>query len=204
LSIILLAVILFGSREQSDIVTYNYSGNDGCSFTVSIGQPVFRSYMDRWYPVVNGMGVSYEQDEYVQPSLICYIPVPPECEPGLRWTFSGSQPVSLPGQPLVTPVMIENGLDTEWQIPSIVPAAEADNYVELQVVRLFGTTVARVEIYPFGGGIAGSIPLEISVHLEWPSAGSPRSIDSPLLGAIVNSELPFWPQSDRTDAPSPF
>ncbi len=204
MNLLLLAVILLSNREYQDIVTFNYSGNDGCSFTVSVDQPSFRSYEDRWYPVIHGMGVSFEQDEYVLPSITFYIPVPPECEPYVSCIPRGSQPVSLPGLLLVTPSMTGDGLDTEWKIPSGSPPVESDGYVELRTFRMLGTTVAAVTVNPFGGGISGNIPLEISVRLTWPPAAGSREIDSPLLEALSHPGLLFWPGIDRTDATSPF
>ena len=195
---------MLGNREYNDIVTYNYTGNDGCSFIVSIGQPAFRSYEDRWYPVIRGMGVSFEQDEYVLPSIICYIPVPPGCEPGLSFIPSGSQSAEPPGPLLVTPVMTGEGLDTKWEIPSAVPSVGADGYAELRTFRMLGTTVAAVTVNPFGAGITGSIPLEISVRLTWPPADGSRRVDSPLLEALSAPELLYWPIAGRTDDVSPF
>jgi hypothetical protein len=204
LNLLLLTVILLGNRENREIVAYNYSGNDGCSFTVSIDQPSFRSYEDRWYPVIDGMGISYGQNEYVLPLITCYIPVPPGCEPEISCTPRGFQSVSPPGHLLVTPVMKGDGLDSEWEIPSTVPAIESDGYVELHTFRMAGTTVAAVTVNPFGGGNTGQIPLEISVQLTWPPVAGSREIDSPLLAALSHPDLVFWPGNDRTDASSPF
>ena len=204
MNLLLLAVFLLSSREHRDIVTYNYSGNDGCSFTVSIGQPAFRNYEDRWYPVIHGMGVSFDQDEYVLPSLICYIPIPPGCEPQISCNTTGSQPAEPPGPLLVTPVMTGGGLDTEWEIPSIIPSVQPGGYAELRTFRILGTTVAAVTVNPFGGGSSGIIPLEISVRLTWPPAHGSREIDSPLLEALSHPGLLFWPGIDRTDVTSPF
>ncbi len=200
----MLAVFLLSNREYQDAVAINYSGNDGCSFTVSVGQPSFRSYEDRWYPVIHGMGVSFEQDEYVLPSITCYIPIPPGCEPYVSCIPRGTQPASPPGPLLITPVMTGNGLDTEWEIPSGSPPVESDGYVELRTFRMLGTTVAAVTVNPFGGGIPGNIPLEISVRLTWPPAAGSREIDSPLLEALSHPGLLFWPGIDQTDVTSSF
>ncbi|NOQ21479.1 MAG: T9SS type A sorting domain-containing protein [Candidatus Aegiribacteria sp.] len=204
MNLLLLAVFLLSNRENQDIVTFNYSGNDGCSFTVSVGQPTFRSYEDRWYPVIHGMGVAFDQDEYVLPSLICYIPIPPGCEPQISCITTGSQPAEQPGPLLVTPVMTGGGLDTEWKIPSIIPSVEPGGYAELRTFRILGTTVAAVTVNPFGGGNTGNIPLEISIRLTWPPAHGSREIDSPLLEAVSHPDLLFWPVLDRTDVTSPF
>ncbi|MCD4775868.1 MAG: hypothetical protein K8S15_07435, partial [Candidatus Aegiribacteria sp.] len=204
MNLLLLAVILLGNRENHEIVFYDYSGNDGCSFTVSVGQPSFRSYEDRWYPVIDGMGNSYNQNEYVLPSITCYIPIPPGCEPEISCVPRGSQSVSPPGRLLVTPVMKGDGLDTEWEIPSAIPAVDSDGYVELRTFRMAGTTVAAVTVNPFGGGNISQIPLEISVQLTWPPAAGSREIDYFLLEAASHPDLLFWPVNDRTDATSPF
>ncbi|MEN8208358.1 MAG: C25 family cysteine peptidase [Candidatus Fermentibacteria bacterium] len=204
MNLLLLAIFLIGNREHHDIVTYEYSGNDGCSFTVSIGQPVFRNYEDRWYPLIQGMGVSFEQDEYVLPSFICYIPIPPGTEPRISCIPGGSQSAEPPGPLLVTPVMTGDGLDTEWETPSVIPPAGGEGYCELRTFRMLGTTVAAVTVNPFGGGITGSIPLEISIDLTWPPADGGRMIDSPLLAAASAPGLLYWPVIDRTDVSSPF
>ncbi len=204
MNILILAVLLLGNREHHDIVTYDYSGNDGCSFTVNVGQPSFRSYEDRWYPVIQGMGVSFTKDEYVLPSFTCFIPVPPGCEPEIVCIPGGSQSVNPPGPLLITPVMTGDGLDTEWRIPSTGTPVESNGYVELNTFRMAGTTVAAVTVNPFGGGVTGSIPLEISVRLTWPPADGSRRIDSPLLAAVSHPELLFWPVTGRTDVSSPF
>ena len=204
MNLLLLAVFLLSNREHHDIVTYNYSGNDGCAFTVSVGQPAFRSYENRWYPVIDGMGVSFEQDEYVLPSIICYIPIPPGCEPQISCIPGGSQSVEPPGPLLVTPVMTGDGLDTEWEIPATVPSVEPAGYVDVRTFRMLGTTVAAVTVNPFGGGITGNIPLEISVRLTWPPARGGREIDSPLLEAASHTGLLYWPVTDQTDIISPF
>ena len=204
MNLLILAVILLSNREYDDIVIYNYSGKDGCSFTVDVGQPAYRSYEDRWYPVIAGMGVSFEQDEYVLPSINCYIPIPPGCEPQISFITTGSQTVEPPGPLLITPVMTGEGLDTEWKIPSAVPPVESGDYVELRTFRMLGTTVAAVTVNPFGGGINGIIPREISVRLSWPPADGSLEIDSPLLEAATHPGLLFWPVSNRTDVTSPF
>ena len=195
---------MLGNREHHDIVTYDYTGNDGCSFIVSVGQPAFRNYEDRWYPVIRGMGISFEQDEYVLPSLVCYIPIPPGCEPRISCLPGGSQSAEPPGQLLVTPVMTGKGLDTEWEIPTIVPPAGADGYAELRTFRMLGTTVAAVTVNPFGAGITGTVPLELSVRLTWSPADGSREVDSPLLEALFAPGLLYWPVTDRIDAASPF
>ncbi|MCD4702456.1 MAG: hypothetical protein K8S24_11425 [Candidatus Aegiribacteria sp.] len=204
MNLLLLAVFLLSNREHTDIITYDYSGNDGCSFTVNVGQPFFRSYEDRWYPVIHGMGVSFEQDEYVLPSITCYIPVPPGCEPEIVCIPMGSQSASPPGPFLVTPVMTGTGLDTRWEIPSASPPVESGDYYELHTFRLAGTTVAAVTVNPFGGGISSNIPLEISVRLTWPPTYGSRRINSPLLAAVSNPELLSWSVVDQTDVTSPF
>ncbi len=199
-----MTVLLLGTDEQHDVVIYNYSGDDGCTFTVNIGQPSFRSYEDRWYPVINGMETSFGQNQYVLPCLTCYIPIPPGCEPEISCSPRGSQPVSLPGPLLVTPVMKGTGLDTEWEIPSGVPAAESDDYVELRTFRMAGTTVAAVTVNPFRGNNTRNIPQAISVRLTWPRVDGGRIIDSPLLAALIGHELLYWPENGRTDVTSPF
>lgn len=204
MNLLLLAVVLLGNRENQEIVAYDYSGNDGCSFIISVGQPSFRSYEDRWYPAIDGMGISYVQNEYVLPSITCYIPIPPGCEPEISCTSRGSQPVSPPGRLLVTPVIKGNGLDTEWEIPSTIPPVDSDGYVELSTFRMAGTTVAAVTVNPFGGGDIGHIPLEISVKLTWPPTPGGREIDYFLLEALSHPDLVFWPAHDRTDVTSPF
>jgi len=150
------------------------------------------------------MGISSDQDEYVLPTITCYIPIPPGCEPDVICIPGGSQPASPPGPFLVTPVMTGSGLDTEWKIPSITPPVKSDGYVELRTFRMLGTTVAAVTLNPFGGGIADNIPLELSVRLTWPRADGGREIDSPLLEALSHPGLLFWPVMDRTDVTSPF
>ena len=201
---LLLTVLLLGSDEQQSVVVYNYSGDDGCAFTVNIGQPSFRSYEDRWYPVINGMGTAFRQNEYVTPSLTCYIPIPPGCEPEISCSPRGSRSVLPPGPLLVTPVLKGTGLDVEWEIPAAVPAVESDDYVELRTFRMAGTTVAAVTVYPFRGSNIGSIPQAISVRLAWPRTDGSRMIDSSLLAALTGHELPYWPENGRTDVTSPF
>ncbi len=202
MNLLLLVIILLNNSEHQDIVTYNYSGTDGCSFTIGIGQPSFQSFQDYLYPVIHGMDISFDEGEYVLPSITTFIPVPQGCEPAITFAATGSQPASLPDRLLVTPVRSGEGLDAVWEIPSIIPSAA--DYVEYDTFRMAGITVTAVTVNPFGGSATGSIPQEISVRLTWPSTAGSREIDSPLLKALTHPDLLYWPITDRTDATSPF
>jgi hypothetical protein len=190
-------------RVQSDIVSVDYSGPDGCSFSVVIGEPDFHEYEEYWYPTIYGMGLSHTEGEYITPVKTCFIPIPPGCEPVITCTPVDFQRVELPGPFLVTPVQTGSGLDTEWIIPLITPSGERRDYAELKTMHIAGTTVAAVTVDPFASGDNTRIPSEFDIRLEWLSRSGTREIDNPLLSALCLPSLVYWPNSS-TRATSQF
>ncbi len=200
---ILLVVCMLNVRVQSDVVSVDYSGSDGCSFSVVIDEPVFLEYEGYWYPTIRGMGISLTEGDYVAPSRTYFIPIPPGCEPVITCTPGDFQRVELPGPFLVTPVLTGSGLDAEWNIPLISPAAIRGSYAELDTMHIAGTTVAAVTVSPFASGDNSRIPTELNIRLEWPPRSGSREIDNPLLSALCLPSVVYWPNSS-TRASSPF
>lgn len=188
-------------RVQSDIVSVDYSGSDGCSFSVVIGEPDFHKYEEYWYPTIYGMGLSHSEGEYTVPVRTYFIPVPPGCEPVITCTPVDFRRVELPGPLLVTPVPTGSGLDTEWIIPLIKPSGSRGSYAELETMHMAGTTVAAVTVMPFAFGDNSRIPSSLNIRLEWPSRNGSREIDNPLLSALCLPSLVYWPNSgDRASS----
>ena len=190
-------------RLQSDIVSIDYSGPTGCSFSVVIGEPEFHEYDEYWYPTIHGMGLSHTEGEYVIPVRTYFIPIPPGCEPVITCIPGDFQRVELPGPFMVTPVPTGSGLNTEWIVPSVTPSGIRGDYAELETMHIAGTTVAAVTVSPFASGDNSRIPSELNIRLEWPSRSGSREIDNPLLSALCLPSLIYWPGSTER-ASSPF
>ncbi|MCD4847637.1 MAG: hypothetical protein K8R76_05560, partial [Candidatus Aegiribacteria sp.] len=200
---LLIVLSILNMRDQSDIVSVEYSGMNGCSFSVVIGEPDFHEYDEYWYPTIHGMGLSYTEGDYVTPVRTYFIPVPPGCEPVITCTPVSFQRIEFPGPSLVTPVPTGSGLDTEWIIPLITPSGDRGSYAELETMHIAGTTVAAVTVAPFASGDNSRIPSELNIRLEWPSRSGSREIDSPLLSTLCLPSSVYWPNSS-TRATSPF
>lgn len=200
---LLLVVCILDMRVQSDVVSVDYSGPNGCSFSVVIGEPDFHEYEEYWYPTIHGMGLSHTEGEYITPVRTYFIPIPPGCEPVITCTPGDFQRVELPGPFLVTPVQTGSGLDTEWIIPLITPSGDRGDYAELETMHIAGTTVAAVTVAPFASGDNSRIPSELNIRLEWPSRNGSREIDNPLLSVLCLPSLVYWPNSS-TRATSQF
>ena len=200
---LLLVLCTLNMRLQSDIVSIDYSGPTGCSFSVVIGEPEFHKYDEYWYPTIHGMGLSHTEGEYVIPVRTYFIPIPPGCEPVITCIPGDFQRVELPGPFMVTPVPTGSGLNTEWIIPAVTPSGIRGDYAELETMHIAGTTVAAVTVSPFASGDNSRIPSELNIRLEWPSRSGSREIDNPLLSALCLPSLIYWPNS-TTRASSPF
>ena len=196
LQILLFACIL-NMRVQSNVVSVDYSGSNGCSFSVVIGEPNFHKYDDYWYPTIRGMGISHTEGDYVTPTRTYFIPIPPGCRPVITCTPGDFQRVELPGPFLVTPVLTGTGMDAEWNIPLITPAGagQRGSYAELETLHIAGTTVAAVTVAPFASSDNSRIPSELNIRLEWPARSGSRMIDNPLLSALCLPGLVYWPNS---------
>jgi len=192
---LLLVLCTLNMRLQSDIVSVDYSGPTGCSFSVVIGEPEFHEYDEYWYPTIPGMGLSHTEGEYVTPVRTYFIPIPPGCEPVITCIPGDFQRVELPGPFMVTPVPTGSGLNTEWIVPSVTPSGIRGNYAELETMHIAGTTVAAVTVSPFASGDNSRIPSELNIRLEWPSRSGSREIDNPLLSALCLPSLIYWPNS---------
>lgn len=197
---LLLAVCILNMRVQSDAVSVDYSGSNGCSFSVVIGEPEFHEYGEYWYPTIHGMGLSHTEGDYITPVRTYFIPIPPGCEPVITCTPVNFQRVELPGPFLVTPVPTGSGLDTEWIVPLISPSGSRGDYAELETMHIAGTTVAVVTVAPFASGDNSRIPSELDIRLEWPSRSGAREIDNPLLSALCLPSLVYWPNSGNRAA----
>ena len=200
---LLLIICMLDLRVQSDVVSVDYSGSNGCSFSVSINEPVFREYDGYWYPTIRGMGISHTEGDYVTPTRTYFIPIPPGCEPVITCTPADFQRVELPGPFLITPVLSGSGMDAEWNIPLVSPAAIRGDYAELATMHMAGTTVAAVTVSPFASNDNSRIPTELNIRLEWPSRDGSREIDNPLLSALCLPSVVYWPNTGAR-ASSPF
>ena len=200
----LLALVLLGAFNDQEVVSFQRAGADGCSFTVEVSEPSYRSIDGRWFPVIHGMWSSHEQEEYVLPSVTVYVPIPPDCTPTLRHSAHGRIETYPPGPLLVAPFSRGSGLETVWISPPPSDASFPDEVVSMRTMRLAGTRVAAVTVSPFGGTDAGSIPSRISVDLSWPATAGSRRIESGILDAVTEDGLPCWPVTSPPDADSPF
>ncbi|MBN2609703.1 MAG: hypothetical protein JXA64_11360 [Candidatus Fermentibacteraceae bacterium] len=200
----ILSAFLLGGVIDAGTVSFQRFDDDGCSFTVSIEEPSYSEYDGRFYPCIRGMYPSLQPDRFVLPFITVYVPVPPDCLPGMHYFSAGRFPAEPPGPLLVTPVPEGSGLDTRWGVPATDRGSFPSEIVELRTFRLAGTRVAAVTVSPCAAMETGWIPSSVTVDLSWPSTGGSRPPDTPLLRALLHEGLEYWPVSDETDESSPF
>ena len=167
--------------------------NDGVSVHISVPEPGFASTGTGVYPVLAGAGLSSREGDYLRPAYIFCIPVPPGVSPSVEYAVSATGlPRAVPGPWARTPVLEGTGLDTREREP-VSPLPSAADPVEVNVMRLAGTTMAVVSVLPFHGTSLSVYDSEITVSLRWPVAGNPVSSDGTLAGLVALQDLPVWP-----------
>lgn len=200
----LLSMVMLTAVTDRGAVSITGFGPDGCTLTVHVDPPSYEAYRDRWYPAVPGFTAAYEQGLPVLPAVTVYVPVPPDCRPGVEYTHSGRIPLEVPGPLLVTPVPVGSGLETEWEIPEAVRGTALPEMVEVRTIHLAGTRVAAVTVYPFSNMDEGWIPSGIQVRLDWPWTGGSRRPDTPLLRMICAGNTEYWPERRASEGSGPF
>ena len=200
LSVLLILVF----PDDMSVVRFHRTGDDGCSFTVNVSEPIYREYGGKWYPVLKGMAPSLKKGMPVLPSLTVYVPLPPGVVPTLEYSSSGRISTGYPGPAMICPLPSGEGLRTSWSFPGYSVEEIRDKPVAVSVFRLAGTRVAAVEVSPFSGTDGEWIPSRIDVKLSWPGVSGGRKIDLPLLDFVCHDGLMYWPAAERGKGGDPF
>jgi hypothetical protein len=200
---LLLWLLTAATPVQTDYPVSVIADASQCTIVLSVEAPSWESVGDLWYPVIQGLGLDTREGLPVLPSFTCYVPVPPGSLPILTCTpleFDRTEP---PGALMAGPAASGSGLDILWT-PSPLPEWFPDRgYGEVRVVRLAGTAVAAVTLYPMNASDPGRCATVISATLTWDATPGYRNIDRPLLEALCLPGTVYWPESPER-ASSPF